>query len=124
MKSSIACTAHSVRGGTLLLAAALAACALLCAPPAASRAETDAKACFSSNDQPWAGDGERFVREMLLKWRPDYAGLSVGELRIYIRDVLLGLEPPGERYAIETGKKGSILFEKKNDDIRCTIQWP
>jgi hypothetical protein len=61
---------------------------------------------------------------MLLKWRPDYAKLSAGEFRVYARDVLLGLQPPGERYAIETGKKGSILFERKDGDIRCTITQP
>jgi len=137
MKSSTMFTARSVRacppslslrrggrGRSAILSLALAVIAFPWAglPPRA--ADAGEKTHYSCKDEPWVGDDERFVREMLLKWREDYGRLSTGELRIYIRDVLLGLEPPGERYAIETGKKGAIRFEKKDGVIRCTIEKP
>jgi len=137
MKSSTMSTARSVRacppslslrrggrGRSAIFSLALAALAFPWAglPPRA--ADASEKTHYTCKSEPWAGDEERFVREMLLKWREDYGRLSTGEFRIYIRDVMLGLQPPGERYAIETGKRGSILFERKDDDIRCTIAQP
>ena len=142
MRSSTVSTARSARSFAAALAAALAAPSVawgqpsppvaeaVSSPPAAEAVptpravKTDGKSLYSCNAEPWAGNEERFVSEMLLKWREDYRKLSVGELRIYIRDVMLGLQPPGERYGIETGKRGSILFERKDGDIRCTIRQP
>lgn len=107
-------------------AAKILACAaaLLCAAGGPVPAAAHEKQHYACSAEPWKGDEERFVREMLLKWREDYRSLSTGELRIYIRDVMLGLEPPGERYQIQTSKKGSILFEREDGDIRCTIEQP
>ena len=137
MKSSTMSTARSVRacppslslrrggrGRSAILSLTLAALAFPWAglPPRA--ADAGEKTQYSYKAEPWSGDNVRFVNDMLLKWRPDYEKLSTGEFRVYVRDVLLGLEPPGERYAIETGKKGSIRFERKDDDIRCTIEKP
>lgn len=137
-------TAHSARAWPGILAAACAAISTLGAEPAppagegghvppvpaataqpSSRvAEEGGKTRFSCSQEPWAGDDVRFVNDMLLTWRPDYQKLSPGEFRVYVRDVLLGLQPPGERYAIQTGKKGSILFERKDGDVHCTIERP
>ena len=137
MKSSTMSTACSVhacppslslrRGGrcrTAILSLALAALAFPWAglPPRA--ADAGEKTNYSCKAEPWSGDDVRFVTDMLLKWRPDYKKLSAGEFRVYVRDVLLGLQPPGERYAIQTGKRGSILFERKDNDVRCTIEKP
>lgn len=124
MRSSTTCTARNARSraaAALLGLAALAAPWAAFHPPSAAAGE---KTVYSCKAQPWVGDEERFVREMLLKWRADYALLSTGELRIYIRDTMVGLQPPGERYEIATAKKGSILFERKDGDIRCTIEKP
>jgi hypothetical protein len=117
-------TAHSIRGRRAIVPLVFAALAFAGEglPPRA--AEGGEKTHYLCTAEPWAGDDVRFVNDMLLKWRPDYTTLSAGEFRVYVRDVLLGLQPPGERYAIETGKKGSILFERKDGDIRCTIERP
>ncbi|MDD5556024.1 MAG: hypothetical protein PHN82_02115 [bacterium] len=88
-------------------------------PPGGEGAER-----YLSAEEPWRGSQERFVRDMLLKWRDDYAGLSLGEIRVKAHEVLLGLEPPSERYAIETMKKGGILFERVDGGLRCTITRP
>lgn len=123
MKSSTGYTARNTAPLPAALFALLTAAAVAAAVRPSPAAALE-KQVYSCNAEPWKGDSERFVREMLLKWREDYSRLSVGELRIYIRDVLLGLEPPGERYQIQTSKKGSILFERKDGDIRCSIEQP
>lgn len=86
--------------------------------------EDEDEETFKCSDAPWSGNEERFVRDMLLRWRDDYARLSIGEIRVKAHEVLLGLEPPAERYAIETTKKGNIKFEREDGTIECTIERP
>jgi hypothetical protein len=124
MKSSTVSTARSGRGPAIVLPLTLAALAFSWAGLPPRTADAGEHTHYSCKAEPWAGDDVRFVNDMLLKWRPDYSTLSAGEFRVYVRDVLLGLQPPGERYAIETSKRGSILFERKDGDIRCTIEQP
>jgi hypothetical protein len=124
MKSSTGYTAPSPWGRAAVLSALIAAlaCAAGAVCPLHAAAGEDQR--YSCKDEPWSGDDVRFVNDMLLKWRPDYEKLSKGEFRVYVRDVLLGLQPPGERYRIDTDKKGSIRFERKDGEIRCTIEQP
>ncbi|HOE26572.1 MAG: hypothetical protein IT574_05775 [Candidatus Aureabacteria bacterium] len=124
MRSSIASTARSVPARAFLLAAAIAAASVVGAETPPPAADADGLERFLCSAEPWAGDDVRFVTDMLLKWRPDYQKLSTGEFRVYVRDVLLGLQPPGERYTIDTTKRGSILFERKDGDIFCTMRQP
>jgi|LAHQ01.1.fsa_nt_gb hypothetical protein len=124
MRSSTTSTARSVLARAFLVATAIAAASATGAETVTPAADADGLDRFLCSAEPWAGDDVRFVTDMLLKWRPDYRKLSTGEFRVYVRDVLLGLQPPGERYTIDTAKKGSILFERKDGDISCTIRQP
>lgn len=77
---------------------------------------------FSMDQEPWNGKEESFVKDMLKRWRDDYSRLSTGELRLKMRDVIVGVSGDGARYSIETLKKGSITFENDGGIIRCTIR--
>jgi hypothetical protein len=84
-------------------------------------AAASAKEIYHCADEPWKGNDELFVNDMLLRWRDDYQRLSIGEIRVKVHEILLGLEPPAEQYTIETHTRGKIIFTKAEGGITCTI---
>ncbi|MCX6357117.1 MAG: hypothetical protein NT045_04445 [Candidatus Aureabacteria bacterium] len=96
--------------------------ALVCAASCCCAAPPESKRCCA--DAPWKGNEKQFVQDMLVRWRDDYATLSIGEIRMMVQEILGGLQPPGDRYSIETVSKGTIVFERDKSALCCTIQRP
>ena len=95
----------------------------VCAAPLPTPA-TGEEFQYTCTQEKWGGNSEEFVRDMLSRWRADYARLSTGEMRLKVQEILLGLQDPGQRYTIETMKKGEIAFENVDGVISCRIKKP
>lgn len=115
MKSSAMSIRASLRCGGLACLAAQ----LFLYSPACAAGQT-----YRSTDDPWKGDRRQFVQDMLVRWRDDYAKLSVGEIRVTVQEILMELQSPASRYEIETVKKGTIAFEESDGALRCTFEKP
>lgn len=85
--------------------------------PAAEESEWQ----YRANREEWDNDQEAFIRDMLMRWRDEYCGLTQEEMHMKTTTILLGLCSPGQRYTIETLDDGTILFANVEQVLCCSI---